>query len=215
MAYVLAILNQKGGAGKSTLATNLARAYQLRGLRVLVADADPQATARNWRERGPEGLPPVVGADHDRMDEDLEGVKPAFDLIVIDGAPRMEGRAVAAIKAADGVAIPVRPSAGDLWAMDTLVELVQTRREITGGPDAAFVVSQAVTGSNLASEADDALAGRPFPTLRARTGQRVAYAEAMGAGLSVLDYEPSGKAAAEIEAIADELSQLFDVEERA
>jgi chromosome partitioning protein len=215
MAYVLAILNQKGGAGKSTLATNLARAYQLKGLRVLLADADPQGTARNWRERGPEGLPPVVGADHDRLNEDLQDVGAAFDLIIIDGAPRMESRAVASIKAADGVVIPVRPSAGDLWATDAIVELVQTRREMTGRPAAAFVVSQAVTGSNLAAEADEALAGRPFPTLDARTMQRVAYQEALGAGLSVLDYEPSGKAAAEIEAIADELSQLFDVEEEA
>ena len=222
MAYVLAVLNQKGGAGKSTLATNLACWAVRSGLRTLLADADPQGTARNWRDAGPDegAFPAVVGADTERLGGALKEIGPAFDAIIIDGPPGIskEGPGaltVAAMKAADFVLIPVRPSAADIWATSGLADLVRTRRDAIGRPDAAFVVSSARTGTNLAAEAEDALNGLQLPTLKARTGTRVAYPEALGAGLSVMDLEPSGKAATEIDAIAHELQTRFHVFEEA
>ena len=73
MADVIAVLNQKGGAGKTTLATNLACFAVRSGLRTLLADADPQGTARNWRDHGPEDgpFPAVVGADNQKLGEAL------------------------------------------------------------------------------------------------------------------------------------------------
>ena len=226
MAHVIAVLNQKGGVGKSTLSTNLSTAYARRGRRVLLADSDPQGTARNWRSSGPnsdeseKAFPDVVGADTAESIETLTGaeIAGAFDVVVIDGPPGVSTSkagggpgdvTVAALKAADLVLIPVRPSGADLWATSDLAELVQTRQDATGSPDAAFVVMQADARTNVAKEIGPALEELGIPALDARCGFRVAYAKALGKGLAVEDVKPSGKAAEEIEAIAKEIETRF------
>ena len=207
----IAVLNQKGGSGKTTLCTNLARALQLEGYHVLIADADPQASALSWREAsGREDMPTTVSVDRDSFDQDLAAVGVAFDYVLIDGAPRMDTRSRAAVRAADVVLLPVHPSAFDLWASQSLVAMIKERQDITGGrPQAAFVVSRAVTGTNLATEAGEALSSLGLPVFEALTSQRIAYAEAAGLGLSVLDYEPGGKAAGEIYAITNEILERY------
>ncbi len=79
-ATVLAVLNPKGGSGKSTLATNLARALQLTGRNVLVVDADPQGTARDWRQTAGDDvdLPPVFGVDRPTLEKDIPKVASAL-----------------------------------------------------------------------------------------------------------------------------------------
>lgn len=211
MAAIIAVLNQKGGAGKSTLATNLARSLQLRGRRVLIADADPQQTAVLWRESydatgGESEMPAVVGVDRDNFDGDVRTVATAFDVVIIDGAPRMDARAKAALRVADLVIIPVQPSAFDVKATAPLVAMIREQHAYTPGrPRAAFVVSRQIAGSLLASEAENALSRYGLSVFGARTTQRVAYQEAAGLGVGVQDYEPGGKAAGEIDAITDEL----------
>jgi len=222
MAYVVAVLNQKGGAGKSTLATNLSTAYARRGNRVLLADGDPQGTARNWRSSGPnsdaseKAFPDVVGADTAEAVETVTGpeVAAAFDVVVIDGPPGVSKGGpgevtVAALKAADLVLIPVRPSGADLWATSDLAELVRARQDATGSPDAAFVVTQADARTNVAKEIGGALDKLGIPALDARCGFRVAYTKALGKGLAVEDIRPGGKAAEEIEAIVSEIETRF------
>lgn len=222
MAYVIAVLNQKGGAGKTTVATNLATAYARRGKRVLLADSDPQGTARNWRGSGPNSdeygraFPDVVGADTAESIETVTGpeVAAAFDVIVIDGPPGVSkggpGKVtIEALKAADLALIPVRPSGADLWATSDLAELVRARQSATGSPDAAFVVTQADSRTNVAEEIGERLEGLELPVLQARCGDRVAYAKALGKGVAVEDVAPSGKAAGEIEAIVSEIETRF------
>jgi chromosome partitioning protein len=226
MAYVIAVLNQKGGVGKSTLSTNLSTAYARRGRKTLLADADSQGTARNWRSTGPTteeqgaAFPDVVGADTAESIETLTGaeIAGAFDVVVIDGPPGVSTSkagggpgdvTVAALKAADLVLIPVRPSGADLWATSDLAELVQTRQDATGSLDAAFVVMQADARTNVAKEIGPALEELGIPALDARCGFRVAYAKALGKGLAVEDVKPNGKAAEEIEAIAKEIETRF------
>jgi len=231
MAYVIAVLNQKGGVGKSTLSTNLATAYARRGGKTLLADADSQGTARNWRGTGPEAkagdesekaFPDVVGADTAESIETLTGdeIAGAFDVVVIDGPPGVTDTpgevTVAALKAADLVLMPVRPSGADLWATSDLAELVTTRQDATGAVgdslDAAFVVTQADARTNVATEIDPALEKLGIPALDARCGFRVAYTKALGKGVAVEDIDPGGKAAEEIEAIADEIETRFHAE---
>ena len=213
MATVLAILNPKGGSGKSTLATNLARALQLGGRNVLVVDSDPQGTARDWRQTAGDtvDLPAVFGVDRPTLEKDIPKVSGAFDVVVIDGAAKAAPMSVSAVKAADVVLIPVQPSAADLWAASDLVDILTARQSITDGrPHAAFVVSRQIPGSRLASGIQEVLDGYGLPVLAARTSQRVAYAEALAAGLSVVDYDPTGKAAQEILAIIAEIEPLFN-----
>jgi len=212
---VVAVLNPKGGSGKTTLAVNVACALQCRGgRRVLIVDTDPQATARDWRAAAGEdakGVPGVVGVeDAGTLKSELAALASGYDLCMIDGSAKTKGVMGAAVRAADVVLIPVRPSPADLWGVADLVDVVKARQEITGGePAAAFVVSQAVTGANLSDDVTGALTSYELPTLEARTGHRVAYAQSMIGGRSVLEMGTNSKAADEIEMITDELAHLL------
>lgn len=214
--HIIAVLNQKGGSGKTTIATNLARAYQLEGQRVAIIDADPQGTASEWAARQEES-PPVFAAKEPTIHKDVPALDGAFDVVVIDGAPRMEPMATSAIKAAHLVLIPVQPSAADIWAAEDIIDLVRARQDVTssesapqGRPRAAFVVSRQVVGSNLAGSVQAALEAYDVPVMEARTSQRVAYAEALGAGLSVLDVD-AGKAQEEISALTRETAAYLEM----
>ena len=208
MAFVIAFLSQKGGSGKTTLATNLASALHRNGFKTLLVDSDNQRSARDWRDAKPEGFsgPTVVGIDGPSLHTDLPKLSNSFEYIVIDGAAKLEKMAVSALKASDLVLIPVQPSALDLWASEPLVSLVQARQELTDGkPFTAFVVSRQIQRTELASEIEDAARGMGLPVLSARTTQRVAYPKAIQSGQSVLDIEPEGKAAMEVETLLSEI----------
>ena len=105
----IAILNQKGGAGKTTLATNLAHAFQLTGKDVLLVDADPQGSARDWSEASHGGICPVVALDRETLARDLPAITHGYDWVVIDGPPQIARISAAAVTAADVVLIPVQP----------------------------------------------------------------------------------------------------------
>ncbi|WAW97672.1 AAA family ATPase (plasmid) [Xanthomonas citri pv. malvacearum] len=204
---VIAVLNQKGGSGKTTIATHLARVLQLDGADVLLVDSDPQGSARDWAAVREDQPVTVVGIDRSTIDRDLKNVA-RKDFVVIDGAPQAVGLAVSAIKAANFVLIPVQPSPYDIWATADLVELVKQRIEVTDGKlQAAFVVSRAIKGTRIGAEVTDALNGYGLPVLEARITQRVSYPGTAAAGSTVMDAEPDGDAAAEVRALANEIKQ--------
>ncbi len=208
MGLTIAVLNPKGGSGKSTLATNLARALQHARRSVLVVDLDPQGTTLDWKNQEPEGtgLPPVVQILDAKTLGDLDQLAAGFEFVVMDGSAKVERLTGAAVRAADLVLIPVRPSPADLWGVADLVAAVH--RSAT---PAAFVISQQVAGTIMAAEMTEALVDYDLPVLDGRTSQRQAYAHAMARGLAVLDYEPGGKAAAEVQAITDEVLEALAV----
>jgi len=205
---VIAVLNQKGGSGKTTIATHLARALQMDGADVLLVDSDPQGSARDWSAAREDQPLTVVGIDRPTIDRDVKNVARKVDFVVIDGAPQAADLAVSAIKAADFILIPVQPSPYDIWATSDLVELVKQRIEITDGKlQAAFVVSRAIKGTRISGEVAEALAGYDLPILNTRITQRVSYPSTAVVGMTVLEAEPEGDAAAEIRALADEIKQ--------
>lgn len=207
---VVAVLNEKGGCGKTTIATNLARGLQMEGLNVLIVDSDVQGSARDWGAAQDElDTPAVVGMDRPTLHKDVPKIAERKDVVVIDGAARAEKMQTSAIKAADLVLIPVQPSAYDIWSSETLVDLVQARQQVAGKPTAAFVVSRQIVGTNLADEAQEALESFDLPVLTGRTSQRVIYSEAAARGLSVIDVDRSSKAADEVrEIVRDTLDIL-------
>jgi chromosome partitioning protein len=207
---VIAVLNQKGGAGKTTIATHLARALQLDGQDVLLVDSDPQGSARDWAAVREDQPVTVVGIDRPTIERDLKNLA-RKGVVVIDGAPQAADLAVSAIKAADFVLIPVQPSPYDIWATADLVELVKQRIELTDGRlRAAFVVSRAIKGTKIGAEISTALAGYGLPVLETRVIQRVIYPGTAASGSTVLDVEPGGDAAAEIRALAAEIMQKLN-----
>ena len=204
---VIAVLNQKGGSGKTTIANHLARALQLDGADVLLVDSDPQGSARDWAAVREDQPLTVVGIDRPTIDRDLKNVA-RKDFVVIDGAPQAADLAVSAIKAAHFVLIPVQPSPYDIWATVDLVELVKQRIEVTDGKlQAAFVVSRAIKGTRIGAEVTEALNGYGLPVLESRITQRVSYPGTAAAGSTVMDAEPDSDAAAEVRALANEIKQ--------
>lgn len=205
--HVIAVLNQKGGSGKTTIATHLARSLQLDGDSVLLVDSDPQGSARDWAAVREEQPVTVVGIDRPTIERDLKHIA-RKDFVVIDGAPQAADLAVSALKAADFVLIPVQPSPYDIWATAELVDLVKQRIELTDGRlQAAFVVSRAIKGTRIGGEVAEALAGYDLPVLQARITQRVSYPGTASAGTTVLDADPAGDAATEVRALSAELKQ--------
>lgn len=205
---VVGILNPKGGTGKTTLAVNLARALQADGWVVLVLDTDPQGTAQDWQaaQADESDMPAVVGVtEANALQRELRRLSSAYDAVVIDGSAKVQGMTGATVAVSDVVLIPVRPSPADLWGVADLVDVIRTRQNAAGSPAAAFVVSQQIVRTNLADVVQSALEEYELPVFEARTAQRVAYAESLIDGSTVLDDAPDSKAANEVKAIKDEL----------
>jgi len=210
MPITIAILNQKGGSGKTTIATNLAHALKLRGDRVLLVDSDPQGSARDWHEANGAELFPVVGLDRETLPKDVQAISSGYDWIVIDGAPQIAKMSAAAVKAADFVLIPVQPSPYDVWACADLVDILTARQEVTDGiPLAAFVISRAITNTKLGDEVAGALADYQLPVLKAKTTQKVAYPTTAAEGRTVFD-DPESPPAKEIDAIREEIEGMLN-----
>lgn len=211
MVQVIAILNTKGGCGKSTLATNIARALQLGGSSVLIADSDPQGTARDWRRiHRNDDLLGVVGIDRPTLEKDIPSISHAFDYIIIDGAAKLQEMISSALKAADIVLIPVQPSAADIWGCSELVDLIRARQQVTGKPKAAFIISRQIVGTRLAADIAEALQEFGIHIFNSRTSQRVVYTEALSQGSTVIDLDPQGLASKEVFSITDELRRFID-----
>ena len=210
---VIAILNPKGGTGKTTLATNLSRSLQSWG-DVLLLDLDPQQSAQEWAERNPEDYPGVLGVQPDNLLRTIPKVKDRFGIIIIDGAAIMRQRSLAdAIKASDFVLIPIQPSGLDIWGSSDLVELIKTRQAVADGrPKASFVVSRQIHGTRFAADIGTRLEQMEMPVFASRLTQRIDFTEASTAGMSVLDYRPRGKADQEVKAITNELRRFINAE---
>lgn len=207
--HVIAVLNQKGGSGKTTIATQLVRALQLEGSDVLLVDSDPQGSARDWAAAHENQPVPVVGIDRPIIEKSLKSIG-RKDYIVIDGAPQIEALAVSAIKAADFILIPVQPSPYDVWATADLVDLVKTRIEVMDGRlKAAFVISRAIKGTKIGNEITAALADYGLPVLASRITQRVIYPTSAATGQTVFEFEPEGEAAQETRALAGEIKNIL------
>lgn len=203
---VIALLNQKGGAGKTTIATHLAGELACAGLRVVLIDADPQCSASDWAERraqtAQQRLYGVVGLARECLHVEVPHIAQAADFVVIDGPPRAAAITRSALLACDLALIPVQPSAYDVWASSDMVRLVEEARIYKPGLRAAFVVNRRVVGTVIGREARAALAGQPLPALAAEICQRIAFADSVAAGALVRERDAHGAAAREIAQLA-------------
>ena len=208
---VIAVLNQKGGSGKTTIATQLARGLQLQGHSILLVDSDQQGSARDWRAVDEDNPVPVIGLDRPTLDKDLKNVSDK-DFVVIDGSPQATTLAISAIKAADFILIPVQPSPYDVWATSDLVDLVKQRIEMTDGKlKAAFVVSRAIQNTNIGKEVATVLLDYGLPVLDTRIMQRVSYPNSASLGKTVFDTESANSnAVQEMTALVNEVKTFFD-----
>lgn len=175
MAKVISILNQKGGVGKTTIATNLAHGLHLKDYKVLLVDSDPQGSVRDWNVANNSRLLPVMAIDRVSISEDLHKFKSSYDVVIIDGASRIEKLSAAVIRASDIVLIPVQPSPYDVWATSDLVEMIKARQQLLGIPQAAFIPSILTKNTILSREIRKDLMEYGFPVFDSFTTKLVKY----------------------------------------
>ena len=208
---VIAVCNQKGGSGKTTVAINLAGAFAADDMTVLLLDMDPQGSALDWGSIQPSLPPPFEVAEVDRSQllRQARLLRREYEVIVIDCPAKFTDSTSAAIRVADFVLIPVQPSPFDVWASDAVTELVKTRQEATGGrPLAACIISRAISNTSLQRSIATALEDYGLPVLRSGTTQRVAYATTAAQGRTVFEGRPT-VARKEMESIRDEIKEMM------
>lgn len=203
---IISFLNEKGGVGKSTLATNVATALHLQGKRVVLVDADPQGTSRDWRAASPEGanLPPVVGIDRaQKLAYGLSSL--SADIVIIDAPAKAQQMAAAIVRVSHVALLVIQPSGADVWASAAAVKLIQARRDAGGEIDAAFLVNRTSGTTKLSKLVKDGSWNNyGIEQFTATVGNRVAFAQAITDGISVFDL-PDQSAQSEILAIITEM----------
>lgn len=209
---IVALLNQKGGVGKTTLALNLAGEWARQGRRVTLIDADPQGSALDWsQQRSREGLPRlfgVIGLARDTLHREAPELAQDADYVVIDGPPRVASLMRSALLAVDLVLIPVQPSPLGGWASAEMLSLVTEARIYRPELVARFVLNRCASRTVMARETAGMLSDHDPPALVSAIGQRIGFAAAAQSGRLVAELDDDTPAAREIAALADEIDRL-------
>ena len=204
-ATVITIAQQKGGAGKTTLAIHLALAWAASGRRVAIIDIDPQASVSTWfrvrHERNEARAAPIeaVAVGGWRVAGEVERQARNHDIVLVDSPPHAETEARVAVRAGKLVLVPVQPSPMDFWATKPTLDLARAEKV-----PALLVLNRVPARANLTGAMLEAFRSLDVPLADAQIGNRVALAAALNAGQGILEYDPSSIAAAEIMALAEE-----------
>ena len=210
-ARIVALVNQKGGPGKTTLAMHIAGELARRGDHVFVADADPQGTATRWAAAAPDNSPfpaVVAGLCHagDKLHRELRKLILPYDWIVVDCPPSADSSlSRSALLVADLALVPVVPSPPDLWAGIAIRQVLNDVSVVNESLRSRIVINRRKSGTRLAAAAQDLLPRYGIPLLASQVGDREAFRHAAAGGVTVAQLSRAAKAAAEITALTDEL----------
>ena len=217
---IIAILNSKGGVGKTTIATNLAGEMSARGLKVLLVDSTRQGSIMDWAE---------VRSEHDDLvdvateslpsPKKLNGVKrreTTYDHIILDCDGRLDALIVSAVKVADAVIIPVRPNAFDLWAVVPVIRIIKEHQQWMDGAfrgvkrlHGYLCFSQVCEDADLTDQVQFVNEDLGFSLLSTKIQLRADYADATQVGKSVVEFNPRGEAASEVRALTSEILSIL------
>ncbi len=210
---IIALLNQKGGVGKTTLALHLAAELTEGNREVMLVDADPQGSALDWAQRrqqlGYRRLFGVVGLARETLHQEVPEMAKSVHHVVIDGPPRVTALTRSAMLAADVVLIPVQPSPYDIWGSAGMVELLREAMVFRPKLKAALLVSRKVVRTVIGRQIHEVLDAYDLPVLNTGISQRIAFAECAIEGQVVREMYPRSAARGEIALLALELRRMF------
>lgn len=206
--FIITIAQQKGGAGKTTLAAQLATAYMSDGAKVATLDVDPQGSLTLWAAARMARLGGKNKLVHNqvqgfRLKKEAERAAEDHDIVIIDAPPHAESEATIAIRTADIVLIPMQPSPMDLWACAPTIKTAQSENA-----SVRIVLNRMDPRTKLSSVIEDKLKELDVERTKSSLGNRVAFAASVMDGLGVVETEKSGAAAKEIKALVKELQKL-------
>ena len=204
----IAILSQKGGSGKTTLALHLAVAAQQDGKTAVISDLDEQASATMWYRARQESLPHVQPTHSAALDQFVvEAERQGVDFLFIDTAPQSDKPAISAAEVADIILVTCKPSVMDLRAIQNTLRLTKLAN-LKPGAKVSAVLTQIEPFGKLHEEARAALRKLAINVLPCGLGRRVAYHHGLIDGRTALEYEPEGKAAQEVRALYKNICSL-------
>lgn len=217
---IISLVNSKGGVGKTTLATNLCRYVQLyvstdehkdKNTNVLLVDADPQKSAREWFEQGGSQLGiDLIALDTRAALMNIADMKMNYDYVIIDSPGKAGDLIAASIIISDLVLIPVQPSPYDVWATDHIANLITERQNISGGkPECRYLLNRCIPNTNAFKDVKEHLNTCTHKHLNSCIYQRQVYADSAKDGQSIFE---SGNrlAIGDLQRLGDEIIEVLN-----
>lgn len=213
MKMIISVLNLKGGSGKSTVAINLAVGLAVEKNKVLLIDTDKQGTSEKWKAERPDDddltrVTVISLTEPQAIKKEIKEFEEIYDVVVIDGAPKIDLISAVSIGFSDLVIIPVTPSPNDLWSTENIVERVKDAQEVSPDIKAYFLVNRDNPRTILSKDMAEALKVLNLPVFETKLNNRIAYPDSTGQGLSILEWTDP-KAKDEINSLVSEIKSII------
>jgi chromosome partitioning protein len=202
---IISLVNQKGGVGKTTTAINLAASLTRKNCKVAFIDTDPQGSAVQWHAIEDNKAFDIKHHPRPIFQQDINELSGQYDYVVIDAPPAIGEITQSILAVTDMAIIPLSPSPVDIWSCDKTLEMINEEEKQNPTLKSKLLVSRKIPGTKLGREAKEAMEVFDTGVFETELCQRIAYIEAMSAGVSVMQYAPNSKAAKEVESLSEEI----------
>jgi chromosome partitioning protein len=202
---VIALINIKGGVGKTTTAVNLSHCLSTKGHKVLLIDGDPQGSVIRWQGIAGENTFDVKHHPEASFHKGIETLSKGYRYVIVDCPPGTGDISLSILMASHLAIIPVGPSLLDIWSTEETVNLVREARGYNKKLRGNLLISKKIVGTTPGREVREALQTYKMGILETEISQRIAYVKAMIAGLPVLAYDPNSEASREVLNLCNEI----------